>query len=302
MTEIQTFLDYLTNEKRYSHNTVIAYESDLLQFQKFLATDDKPANLLQSTHQDIEYYVSYLAEQQDERDTMSRKISALRSFFNFYLKRQKISVNPTEGVILRQNQKKLPRFFYESEMQELFDAANGQKPLEIRNRAILELLYATGMRVQELSDLTLNQLDFNVDLVLVHGKGNKDRYVPFGSHAKSALQTYLTESRNAIMMKNRKQHDFVFVNNHGGKLTSRGIAYVLDQLIKKTSLTSDIHPHMLRHTFATHLLNHGADLRTVQELLGHSSLSTTQMYTHVTTSHLQEDYEKFFPRSKKEGK
>lgn len=301
MQEIQEFLNYLNNEKRYSPNTLIAYEKDLLQFQRFLKSDGTNNDLLKATHQDVEYYVSFLAEQNDQRDTMSRKISAIRSFFNFYLKRQKITVNPTEGVILRQNQKKLPRFFYENEMAELFAATNGQKPLDIRNRAILELLYATGMRVQELSDLTLEQLDFNVDLVLIHGKGNKDRYVPFGNYAKEALKTYLNEARPVLLVKNPAGSDFVFLNNRGQKITSRGITYVLDEIIKQTSLTTKIHPHMLRHTFATHLLNHGADLRTVQELLGHASLSTTQMYTHVTTSHLQQDYDKFFPRSKKKG-
>lgn len=183
-------------------------------------------------------------------------------------------------------------------MDALFAAIVGQEPLTQRNRAILELLYATGMRVSECAQLTIGQIDFGLRVILVHGKGNKDRYVPFGNHATKALQDYLDDGRVQLMAKRQQEHDVVFVNHLGNPITSRGIEYALDQVVKKTSLTSGIHPHMIRHTFATHLLDHGADLRTVQELLGHSSLSTTQIYTHVTMAHLQKDYRQFFPRAK----
>ena len=190
----------------------------------------------------------------------------------------------------------MKKFFYEKEMQQLFDAVRGDDPLSQRNSALLELLYATGMRVSECANLLLDQLDFSNGIVLIHGKGDKDRYVPFGSFAQRALEKYFKSGRKILMEKGHQDHQFVFVNSRGGNLTSRGISYILDQIIKKTSLTSDIHPHMIRHTFATHMLEHGADLRTVQELLGHSSLSTTQIYTHVTMEHLQKDYKKYFPR------
>ena len=199
-------------------------------------------------------------------------------------------------IQLRHKGRKLPRFFYEKEMNQLFEAVKGDDPLSLRNSALLELLYATGMRVSECANLLLDQLDFDNNIVLIHGKGDKDRYVPFGSYAKTALKKYFDQGRPVLMKKFHQEHQYVFVNSRGKNVTSRGIEYILDQIIKKTSLTSDIHPHMIRHTFATHMLEHGADLRTVQELLGHSSLSTTQIYTHVTMEHLQNDYKKYFPR------
>ena len=168
--------------------------------------------------------------------------------------------------------------------------------MDQRNRALLEVLYGTGIRVSECANLTLNQVDFNTGLLLIHGKGNKDRYVPFGRYAQRALQTYLKDGRQTLMNKRDVQHRFVFVNQYGRPITARGIEYILDQLIKQTSLIANIHPHMLRHSFATHMLDHGADLRTVQELLGHASLSTTQIYTHVTMAHLKNEYMKYYPK------
>ncbi|MFZ2965508.1 MAG: tyrosine-type recombinase/integrase, partial [Leuconostoc falkenbergense] len=166
-----------------------------------------------------------------------------------------------------------------------------------RNAALLEFLYATGARVAEIASLQLEQVDFSQRLVLIHGKGNKDRYVPFGHFASIALSTYIDGLRSELTAG--MNHRVVFVNHRGQPITTAGITYILDQLMKQSSLTGKIHPHMLRHTFATHLLNHGADMRTVQELLGHVNLSTTQMYTHVTRESLQKNYQNFFPRAKK---
>ena len=192
-----------------------------------------------------------------------------------------------QTISLRLGEKKLPQFFYEKEMRQVFDSLAGHDKLVVRNRAMFELFYATGMRLSEMASLKLDQIDFDLKIILVHGKGNKDRYVPFGKDAASALKEYCDESRLALLGKN-EDLGYVFLNNRGQKLTGRGIEYIMQ-----------VHPHMLRHSFATEMLNNGADLRSVQELLGHESLSTTQIYTHVTMKHLQADYQKFFPRKDK---
>lgn len=293
---IDKFIDYLMINHHYSEDTKNSYLEDINNFMKFLDQNGGFKGFTQVNRVDVETYLTYLDEKDYADETVARRISALRSFYNFMLRNKFIKINPFDLVQLRHKGRKLPRFFYEKEMNQLFEAVKGDDALSERNSALLELLYATGMRVSECANLTLEQLDFNNGIVLVHGKGDKDRYVPFGSYSKNALTRYIDDGRKKLMSTNNQDHQFVFVNNRGKGLTSRGIEYILNQIIKKTSLTSDIHPHMIRHTFATHMLDHGADLRTVQELLGHSSLSTTQIYTHVTMEHLQKDYKKYFPR------
>ncbi|ORI66731.1 tyrosine-type recombinase/integrase, partial [Leuconostoc mesenteroides] len=196
------------------------------------------------------------------------------------------------------HQNQLPDFFYEDELHELFDVTyNHEDHLWERNAALLEFLYATGIRVAEIAGLTLSQLDFSQRLVLIHGKGNKDRYVPFGHFAENIMKEYITDLRASLTVN--QEHEYVFVNHRGEPITPAGITYILNQLMQRSALTGKIHPHMLRHTFATHLINRGADMRTVQELLGHVNLSTTQMYTHVTRESLQKNYQNFFPRANK---
>lgn len=295
--EIEQFLNYLSNERRYSKNTVLAYQKDLASFITFLTENGGFNGFQKVVSRDIELYMAYLDDKGNKRDSIARRISALRSFYHYLIKREILKKNPTEAIYLRSNEKKLPRFFYEQEMEALFAATKGESALERRNLALLELFYATGMRVSEVADLTIDQIDLELKIILVHGKGNKDRYVPFGKHALNALVDYLTNVRPELLAKTGGKSECVFLNNRGGKITSRGITYILDRVIEKSALSSKIHPHMLRHTFATQMLNNGADLRTVQELLGHSSLSTTQVYTHVTMEHLQQDYQKYFPRN-----
>ncbi|MEC2177018.1 tyrosine-type recombinase/integrase, partial [Bacillus amyloliquefaciens] len=174
-------------------------------------------------------------------------------------------------------------------------------PSGMRDQALLELLYATGMRVSECCTLTVSDLDLFMDTVLVHGKGRKQRYIPFGSYARDALELYINSGRQCLLEKAKEPHDVLFVNQRGGPLTARGIRYILSGLVKKASGTLHIHPHMLRHTFATHLLNEGADLRSVQELLGHSNLSSTQIYTHVSKEMLRNTYMSHHPRAFKEN-
>ncbi|MFT8967208.1 tyrosine-type recombinase/integrase, partial [Leuconostoc suionicum] len=232
------------------------------------------------------------------RTTISRKISSLRMFYQFLITNQFAIDNPFDSISLKKHQNQLPDFFYEDELHELFDVAyNHEDHLWERNAALLEFLYATGIRVAEIAGLTLSQLDFSQRLVLIHGKGNKDRYVPFGHFAENIMKEYITDLRASLTVN--QEHEYVFVNHRGEPITPAGITYILNQLMQRSALTGKIHPHMLRHTFATHLINRGADMRTVQELLGHVNLSTTQMYTHVTRESLQKNYQNFFPRANK---
>lgn len=293
---IDKFVDNLMVNHHYSKETKKSYLEDIDNFVSFLEQNGGFTGFTKINRIDVETYLTYLDEKDYADETIARRISALRSFYNFLVKEKFIKANPFDLVQLHHKARKLPHFFYEKEMTQLFEAVKGDDPLSQRNAALLELLYATGMRVSECANLLLDQLDFSNEIVLIHGKGDKDRYVPFGSYAKSALEIYFDQGRKTLMTKNHQDHQYVFVNSRGKNLTSRGIEYILSQIIKKTSLTSDIHPHMIRHTFATHMLEHGADLRMVQELLGHASLSTTQIYTHVTMEHLQKDYKKYFPR------
>ena len=290
------FLRYLIVERGYSEKTREAYEEDLTNFERFL-TESGEDDLLKINHLDVRVYLSYLTDERYSRNSISRKIASLRSFYQYLLKEEVIKENPFSYVHLKKKNLKLPRFFYENEMQVLFDSVKGEKPLDLRNQALLEVLYGSGIRLSECSNLKLAEIDFDSEVMLIHGKGNKERYAPLGSFAQEALQEYFEKGRKVLMDKYHKSHDYVFVNNHGETITPTGIEYVLNQVIKKSSLDSSIHPHMLRHTFATHLLNNGADMRTVQELLGHANLSTTQIYAHVTKESLQKNYRSFHPRA-----
>ncbi|EMF0506077.1 tyrosine recombinase XerC [Enterococcus hirae] len=290
------FLRYLIVERGYSEKTREAYEEDLTNFERFL-TESGEDDLLKINHLDVRVYLSYLTDERYSRNSISRKIASLRSFYQYLLKEEVIKENPFSYVHLKKKNLKLPRFFYENEIQVLFDSVKGEKPLDLRNQALLEVLYGSGIRLSECSNLKLAEIDFDSEVMLIHGKGNKERYAPLGSFAQDALQEYFEKGRKVLMDKYHKSHDYVFVNHHGEPITPTGIEYVLNQVIKKSSLDSSIHPHMLRHTFATHLLNNGADMRTVQELLGHANLSTTQIYAHVTKESLQKNYRSFHPRA-----
>ena len=293
------FALYLDGERKASEATIKGYENDLKMMRRFLVTNHRWAGWLQIKMQDIQAYLTHLNDLRRQWTTINRELASLRTFYNFLLTNDLVNNNPFEEVKIKTHARNLPRYFYSSEMNALFKAADGEgKPLDFRNRAIIELLYATGMRVSECAQLKLSQIQWDVQLILVHGKGDKERYVPFGNYAKDALQKYTKECREILMDKYHTDHDIMFINSHGRPITSEGIEYILNQIVKRSSLNTHIHPHMLRHSFATAMLNNGADIRSVQELLGHSSLSTTQIYTHVTQENLQKTYMQLFPRAK----
>lgn len=284
------------DERHYSLQTKQAYEDDVTHFLEFLEETGN-SDYLTITFQDARIYLAYLHDKEYSRNTISRKISSLRSFYQFLIKNEWIQDNPFSYIQMKKKKQKLPSFLYEKELMILFESASGEKPLDSRNRAILELLYATGIRVSECVGIELSDIDMDHSIVLINGKGGKQRYVPFGSFCHDALVEYLSTTRKELMEKYHETHQRLFINHRGQPLTAKGVQYILDQLIKQSSLTTNIHPHIFRHTFATHLLDNGADMRTVQELLGHSSLSSTQIYTHVTTSALQKNYRNFHPRA-----
>ncbi|WP_225744058.1 tyrosine recombinase XerC [Marinilactibacillus sp. Marseille-P9653] len=293
---VTLFMNYLIHERHYSDLTKKAYLEDIEAFSSFLKESGND-DLLAVTLPDARVYLGYLNDREYSRTSISRKISSLRAFYQFLLNNELASDNPFSYLNMKKRGLRLPTFFYSQEMEKLFEAAVGTKPLDYRNIAILEVLYGTGIRVSECTGLKMEDVDFDMGVMLVKGKGNKERYVPFGHYASIALQEYIEVTRNVIMAKYAKDHDYLFINHHGDQITQAGVQYTLNQILKKSTLTSNISPHMLRHTFATHLLDNGADMRTVQELLGHKSLSSTQIYAHVTKEHLQSDYRKYHPRA-----
>lgn len=295
--EMQDFLTYLKVERRYSPETIHAYDRDIQHFYDYL-TEVPIHSWNDVTVVDVRIYLGVLHRENYNRSSISRFLSSLRSFYHFLVERSIVETNPFASISYKKGKMRLPEFFYEDEIEKFIDSIDGNQSLDQRNKALVEVLYATGMRVSELTNLTLEQLDLENSIILVIGKGSKERYVPIGDFARTALETYLEEGRKDLMTKERKDHSYVFVNHLGDPLTTNGVRYILEKLIQESGLTLKIHPHMLRHTFATHLLNNGADMRTVQELLGHVSLSSTQIYTHVTKEDLQQNYQLYFPRSK----
>jgi integrase/recombinase XerC len=291
---VDLFLEYLQIEKNYSPLTVESYKASLEEFFIFIQKEGIE-QFERVNFQDIRLFLTEAYKKKLSRKTIARKISALRSFYRFMLRERLVHENPFQLVSLPKQDKRIPKFLYSQELEELFHLSDICSPAGQRDQALLELLYGTGMRVSECCALKLPDIDLSLGTVLVYGKGKKQRYIPIGSYAQDALKLYLSDGRQQLLGK--EDHAFVFINQKGGPITTRGIRYILNALIKKASSTLHIHPHMFRHTFATHLLNEGADLRSVQELLGHSSLSSTQVYTHVSKDQLRNSYLSHHPRA-----
>ena len=288
------YLYMLKVERQYSEYTVLSYKEDLEQFNGFL--EQELLNLATFQYKDARNYLSYLYEQGLKRTTVSRKISTLRSFYEYWMTQDESVVNPFIQLVHPKKEQYLPQFFYNEEMEAMFQTVSQDKKKGLRDSVILELLYATGMRVSELVHIKRTDLDLNLPGVKVLGKGNKERFIPFGEFCKQRIQQYLEE----FQPLQHASHVFLIVNMQGDPITERGVRYVLNDVVKRTSGVTDIHPHKLRHTFATHMLNEGADLRTVQALLGHVNLSTTGRYTHVSNDQLRKVYLNAHPRAKKE--
>lgn len=296
MEEIQKkFLNMLKVERNFSDHTLKAYHDDLAQFNQFL--EQELLNLRTFEYKDARNYLSYLYSNNLKRTTVSRKISTLRTFYEFWMTQDTSVNNPFIQLVHPKKEQYLPQFFYEEEMEALFNTVSNDAKKGLRDRVVIELLYATGIRVSELVNIKVMDLDMNLPGVKVLGKGNKERFVPFGEFCRQSIEQYLEKFKPL----KGKSHPYLIVNMKGDPITERGIRYLLNDVVKRTAGVTEIHPHKLRHTFATHLLNQGADLRTVQSLLGHVNLSTTGKYTHVSNQQLRKVYLNAHPRAKKEN-
>jgi len=296
---IQHFLVYLQVEKNASQHTITNYRADIELFIAFAHKQGVVGEVLFAnvTPVLIRAYLADLNKQQYARRTIARRIAAVKSFFRFLCRENIIIENPFSGIRTPKLDKKLPVFLNPNEIDDLL-VLPGNDTLGLRDAAILELLYATGVRVSELAGLTLANIDLANCYILVCGKGAKERIIPIGRKAKSALECYLSQARPKLYIKVKGHyHDKLFVNSKGGPLTDRSIRRILDKYVQWLAINKNVSPHTIRHTFATHLLNNGADLRSVQELLGHVNLSTTQLYTHVTKERLKTVYRDSHPRA-----
>jgi len=293
---IDSFINYLRATKTKSENTTKAYAEDLSQFLEYLKQIElSEPILLNINHLHIRGFLAYLKNKELSKRTVARKLSTLRSFYKYLTVQGLIKDNIAKSVHAPKVSKKLPLFLYPHEIELLLEAPKNDV-FGIRDKAILELLYATGMRVGELVSLKTSDINFGANYIIVFGKGSKERIVFFGRKASESLEMYMRKSRPHLVKD--FDCDSLFLNKNGTRLSDRSVRRILDKYVKTAALSSNISPHTLRHTFATHMLNNGADLKTVQELLGHSSLSTTQIYTHVTKERLKEVYEKTFPHNK----
>ncbi|WP_088069437.1 tyrosine recombinase XerC [Gottfriedia luciferensis] len=292
----QLFIQYLQLEKNSSQYTLNSYKKIIEQFLVFME-QQSIISFSSVTYSDVRLYLTTLHDKQLSRRTVSKHISCLRSFYRFLMRENEVKENPFVLASLPKKDNMIPRFLYKEELEKLFEISDLNTELGQRNQALLELLYATGIRVSECCSLKLKDIDFQIGTILVTGKGNKQRYIPFGSYAEKALHTYIEDGRNRLLVANKQINDDLFLNHRGTKLTARGVRGILEKMIKDTSLTNKIYPHMIRHTFATHMLDSGADIRSVQELLGHENLSSTQIYTHVTKERLQKVYNLHHPRA-----
>ena len=305
INQIDSFLEYLTAQKDYSENTSRAYLNDLYEFLYYFAelkqvNTEIPTEMASLLPGDVDAiairgYLSRLYKKKNKKSTVARKLSALRSFFKFLLKHDAVKNNPADLILTPKQDKPIPAYLTVDDIFRLLDSIKTNTLPGLRNKAMFELLYSTGIRVSELSGLDINSVDFSGGVMRVLGKGKKERIVPVGKRALAAVSDY----RNACVSKQLSSDgdlNALFLNKNGTRLSDRSIARILKELALKCGITVPVYPHAIRHTFATHMLDAGADLRGVQELLGHESLSTTQKYTHVTIDRLTRAYDKAHPR------
>ena len=295
---LEQFKNYIIVEKNFSINTSKAYETDVLSFLIWLGDD----YILENTNYDkIREYIRYIYQYNYKKVTVSRKISALRTFYKYLCREGFVKTNPVVGINSPKKEKKLPKFLTKDEVEQLLNNVNIETPAGYRNRTILELLWATGMRISELSGLNFGDLNLENNEIKVMGKGSKERIVLISERAKTFLTRYIQTARTLVAqgfeIPAENENSPVFINNTGYRLNPKTIRNVINTLVEKIELPKKVTPHMFRHSFATYLLENGADLRVVQELLGHASISNTQIYTHVSTKHLTEVYNATHPRT-----
>ncbi len=291
------FVAKLEHEKGFSEHTLRAYHKDLLQFDNFLKAE-KRSSLESINHLLLRRFLAVLRSKNYSKTTIARKLASIRSFFKFLIREGELVANPFEMLRTPKQDKKLPHFLSITEVDVLLNTPDPSTVMGLRDMAIMEALYSTGIRVSELVGVDEGDIDFIAGMIKVQGKGKKERLVPIGSHAIKAINEYI-DSKSMSKKKDEKsvsRSEPLFLNKYGDRLTARSVARSLDKYLKESGVNLLTSPHTFRHSFATHLLDKGADLRSVQEMLGHSSLSTTQVYTHVTTERLKNVYDRAHPR------
>ena len=287
---INDFINYLKIERNYSEHTIISYKTDLEEYKEYLNNKD----IKDTDYKFIRTYLTYMFEKKYEKKTISRHISTLRSFYKYLLEEKVIKKNPMTLISNPKLDKKLPNFLYYDELEILLNIPDKSTVLGLRDALILELLYSTGIRVSELVNIKMKDINRSDKKILIMGKGSKERYVLYGEVLDNLLDMYIENSRSKL----NKNSDYLILNKDGNQITDRGIRLIISKILKKGEIDYHVSPHTLRHTFATHMLENGADLKSVQELLGHENLSTTQVYTHVTNERLRSVYLKTHPRAK----
>ena len=294
---LERYKNYLEAEKNYSVYTVQNYFKDIEDFQRFIELEHYGDLLKIKTENIARYYISYMVNINFSKKTIARKISSLRAFYRYLVVEGFLERSYFENVETPKLDKQLPKFLYQNEIELMFNSIDKTTSIGKRDYALLELLYGSGLRVSEICSIEEKNLDFPNEMIKVFGKGSKERYVPMNERTIEALKEYIYIARPSLIKKvELSAPETLFVNHHGGPLTPRGVRVILDKIIDKTGELGHIYPHMIRHTFATHLLDGGADLRSVQTMLGHENLSTTQIYTHVSKEQIKESYMLNHPR------
>ncbi|UCZ54691.1 site-specific tyrosine recombinase XerD [Bacillus shivajii] len=292
---VQDYIHYLVVEKGLSKNTTEAYKRDLNSYIQYMKQVEEKTNVSQITKESVLHYLYHLKEQGRASTTTARTLSSIRSFHQFLLREGAVTTDPSVHIEMPKAEKKLPKILSPKEVEALLESPIERTSLSIRNKAMLELLYATGIRVSELCQLKLSDIHLQMGFIRCIGKGNKERIIPLGSVATKALDDYLQNSRPELTKKQR--HEILFVNHRGQQMSRQGFWKIIKQLTRDAKIEKELTPHTLRHSFATHLLENGADLRAVQEMLGHADISTTQIYTHVTKARMKDVYSQYHPRA-----
>ena len=296
---VSAYKDYLEVERGYSYYTVLSYIDDINDFIEYLKAK-KIDSIINVSVNVARYYMMELNKNDYKATSVSRKLSSLRGLYRFMILEGYTESNVFNEVTAPKKEKLLPKQLYVDEIEAMFDSIDQKTAIGKRNYAILEMMYDTGVRVSELCNLKITDIDYHSDFITIFGKGKKERSIPLLKPLKSALMDYMNFSRSELLLKNKDvPTDVLFLNHRGGPLTTRGVRVILDDITEDTSKNIKVHPHMIRHSFATHLLNGGADLRSVQKLLGHVNLATTQIYTHVSREQLVAEYTKYHPHAHK---
>lgn len=300
---LMNFVDYLSSVRNYSENTVISYKTDILEFSDFIKKKKMAPSLTRIMNPlPAKNYLIYMNSLKYSATTINRHLSSLRTFYDFLMKRHVVEKNFFEEIASIKKPKRLPEILKNKEIMDMMNSIDQKTPMGLRNYLIVSILYGCGLRVSEMCALEISNLDFSNETIHIHGKGDKDRIVIMYDELKEKLLKYISFERIELLKKGDNiEGRYLFINNHGGNLTPRGVRVILNTIIDKMGETYKITPHMLRHSFATALLDNGADLRSVQELLGHSNLSTTQIYTHVSVEKMKSEYMAAHPRAKKQS-